>query len=78
MYNFLSSPITFGRSFVPRLVNNIFIYIFQFLPFHSYDFWYNNVSFSVVVIVKLGSREYLDMRITKDCFKNTALCYCLL
>lgn len=52
---FLFSPKIFGRAFVPRFVNNIFIYGFQFLPLHDYAFRYNVVSFLAIVIVKLGS-----------------------
>lgn len=66
--------VTFGQDFVPQLLNNIFMYAFQFLPLHIYAFWYNIVSFSTLVIVKLGSEDNLDSRIAKDCFLNLTLC----
>lgn len=65
----LFAPVIFHWDFVPRLVNNIFKNTFQFLPLHVYAFWYSSVFFSVVVIVKLGFEEDLDLRIVKDFFR---------
>lgn len=54
LFFFLFSLVIFGQDFVPRVVNNIFMNAFKFLPLHVYAFRYNIFSFSAIIIVNLG------------------------